>query len=125
MKAPFLRHLPVALAICVLSPFALKAQKGSGWSEFLGGPDSAHYSPLKQLNPRNVNKLEAAWSYETGDEISYTFCPLVVDNIAYVAAKQGALVALDASTGKELWVHNFGSGGRFRMDKLKHIPPRQ
>ena len=57
------------------------------------------------MNTRNVNKLEVAWSYETGDEMSYTFCPLVVDNIAYVAAKQGALVALDATTGKELWVY--------------------
>ena len=27
--------------------------------------------------------------------------------------KQGALVALDATTGKELWVHQFGAGGRF------------
>ena len=47
---------------------------------------------------------------------AYTFCPLVVDNIAYVAAKGGSLVALDATTGKELWMHNFRGGrggGRF------------
>lgn len=113
MKAKFLRHLPIALAICVLGPFALKAQKGASWNEFLGGPESAHYSPLKQVTPRNVDKLEVAWSYETADEISYFFCPLVVDNIAYVAAKNGALVALDARTGKEVWVHTFASGGRF------------
>jgi quinoprotein glucose dehydrogenase len=30
-----------------------------------------------------------------------------------VAAKHGALVALDATTGKEVWVHDFGTGGRF------------
>ncbi len=59
----------------------------------------------------NVNKLAVAWSYETGDEPSYTFSPLVVDNIAYLAAKQGSLVAVDATTGKELWVHTFESGG--------------
>src|SRR5437870_9938546 len=113
MKATYLRHLPIALALWVLGPFALEAQKGANWNEFLGGPESAHYSPLKQVTPRNVDKLEVAWSYETGDDISYFFCPLVVDNIADVAAKNGALVALDASTGKELWVHNFGTGGRF------------
>ncbi len=31
----------------------------------------------------------------------------MVDNIAYVAAKDGSLVALDATTGKELWVYKF------------------
>ena len=30
-----------------------------------------------------------------------------------MAAKHGALVALDATTGKELWAHTFPSGGRF------------
>jgi quinoprotein glucose dehydrogenase len=83
------------------------------WNEYLGGPDSSHYSPLKQVNTRNVDKLGVAWNYETGDELTYTFCPLVVDNIAYVAAKQGSLVAVDAATGKELWVHPFGGTGRF------------
>ena len=111
MKATSARYL--AIALFVHTPLALEAQKGVSWSEYLGGPDSSHYSPLKQVNTRNVNKLEIAWSYATGDEMSYTFSPLVVDNIAYVAAKQGALVALDATTGKELWVHNFGVGGRF------------
>src|SRR5438067_1295424 len=113
MKATVLRHLPIALAISILGPSAIKAQKGLSWDEFLGGPESAHYSALKQINTGNVAKLEVAWSYETGDDISYFFCPLVVDNIAYVAAKNGALVALDAATGKELWVHNYGTGGRF------------
>jgi quinoprotein glucose dehydrogenase len=80
------------------------------WKEYLGGPDSSHYSPLKQITPANVSKLEIAWSYAAGDG-NYSFSPLVVDNVAYVAAKQGALVALDASTGKELWVHAFGGGG--------------
>ena len=113
MKATSLRHFPIALALFVLPTLAPQAQKSTGWSEYLGGPDSAHYSPLKQVNARNVKQLEVAWSYETGDELSYTFCPLVVDNIAYVAAKQGALVALDATTGKELWVYTFPGGGRF------------
>ena len=36
-----------------------------------------------------MNKLEVAWSYDDRRRLSYTFCPLVVDNIAYVAAKAG------------------------------------
>jgi quinoprotein glucose dehydrogenase len=107
MKASSLRCPQIALA---LFAFPLIAQS---WNEYLGGPDSSHYSPLKQVNTRNVDKLAVAWNYETGDELSYTFCPLVVDNIAYVAARQGSLVAVDAATGKELWVHPFGGTGRF------------
>jgi quinoprotein glucose dehydrogenase len=107
-------------AVLLLSTFSaeiLSAQKGGiGWKEYLGGPDSSHYSPLKQINRSNVGKLDVAWSYNTGDSGTYFFSPLVVDNIAYVAAKQGALVAVDAATGKELWVHAFpaaaGRGGR-------------
>src|SRR5690242_3340097 len=113
MKATSARYLPIALALFAVPALIPQAQQSTGWSEYLGGPDSSHYSPLKQVNARNVKQLEVAWSYDTGDEISYTFCPLVVDNIAYVAAKQGSLVALDASTGKELWVYQFPSGGRF------------
>src|SRR5438128_1613054 len=102
------------VALFAVTPFAQQARKNTGWAEFLGGPDSSHYSPLKQVNTSNVNKLQVAWSYDTGDE-SYTFSPLVVDNIAYVAAKQGALVALDATTGEELWVHTFSASGGARF----------
>ena len=91
MKAAFIRCLPIALAMSIVPRFALHAQKTTNWAEYLGGPSSAHYSPLKQVNTRNVDKLEVAWSYPTGDQQSYYFSPLVVDNVAYVAAKQGTL----------------------------------
>src|SRR5215510_12409149 len=100
MKASSARYL--AIALFVHTPLALEAQKGTSWSEYLGGPDSSHFSPLKQVNKNNVDKLEVAWSFPTGDESAYTFSPLVVDNIAYVAAQNGALIALDAATGKEV-----------------------
>lgn len=86
-------------------------QGGTSWKDYLGGPESSHYSVLKQINAGNVNKLEVAWSYLTGDDVTYTFSPLVIDNIAYLAAKQGSLVAVDATTGKELWVHSFTTPG--------------
>ncbi len=99
-----------ALTLLLALSGSLAAQQArTSWKEYLGGPDSSHYSALKQIDKANVSKLDVAWSYETGDDLSYTFSPLVVDNIAYVAAKQGSLVAVDATTGKELWVHAFPS----------------
>jgi quinoprotein glucose dehydrogenase len=102
----------LAVALYTFSAATLSAQKiDASWKDYLGGPDSSHYSPLKQITPNNVRKLEVAWSYSTGDNGTYFFSPLVVDNVAYVAAKQGALVALDATSGKELWVHSFPPAG--------------
>lgn len=105
-------HAIVAtLAVCAVCGERVTPEgENRSWSEYLGGADSSHYSPLTQINVSNVNKIEAAWSYAAPDGIS-VFCPLVVDNIAYISAKGGALVALDASSGKELWVHPFSSGG--------------
>ena len=90
---------------------ACAQQNRTTWKDYLGGPDSSHYSGLKQINQGNVNHLDVAWKYPTGDDLSYTFSPLVVDNVAYVAARQGSLVAVDATTGKELWVHSFSTPG--------------
>jgi len=99
----------IAALICGRMSFA--QQTRTTWKDYLGGPDSSHYSALKQINTSNINKLDVAWSYLTEDDVTYTFSPLVVDNIAYFAAKQGSLVAVDATTGKELWVHAFADAG--------------
>ncbi len=103
-----------ATALLVASAATLFAQQTrTTWRDYLGGPDSSHYSALKQIDRSSVKQLEFAWTYDTGEDPSYTFCPIVVDNIAYFAAKQGSLVAVDAATGKEIWAHSFESlGGR-------------
>ncbi len=107
---------PGVIATILCTGTAVAQQPQGNWSDYLGGPASSHYSPLKQLTPSNVNKLDVAWSYVTDDDISYTFSPLVIDNIAYIAAKKGSLVAVDATTGKELWTHSLttpGAASRF------------
>src|ERR1700761_7703676 len=101
---------PLVLPALLLTAVAPLQAQDRSWKDYLGGPASAHYSNLKQINPGNVKDLDVAWTYPTGDDITYTFSPLVIDNIAYFAAKQGSLVAVDAATGKELWVHPFNAG---------------
>src|SRR5580700_11014973 len=84
------------------------AQNYATWSDYSGASDSSQYSALDQINRSNVAKLELAWTYQTGDNNKYFFNPLVVDNIAYVLAKNNSIVALDASTGKEIWTYASG-----------------
>jgi quinoprotein glucose dehydrogenase len=75
------------------------------WSNYEGAPDAAQYSALDQVNRSNVRRLQIAWQYRTGDGNKYLFNPIVVDGVMYVLARQNSIVALDAATGSELWVH--------------------
>jgi quinoprotein glucose dehydrogenase len=82
------------------------------WSSYLGTPDSAQYSALKHINKSNVQQLEVAWTYPTGEATIHRFGPLVVDRVMYVLSGSRALVALDAATGQELWTrHHEGRVG--------------
>ncbi len=73
------------------------------WPDYAGGPEGHRFMPLNQITKDNVKKLEVAWSYphaETG------FNPIVAHGIVYTKARNKSIVAVDAATGKELWVHD-------------------
>jgi quinoprotein glucose dehydrogenase len=93
------------LAMGMAAQFAAAEQNHKTWMDYGGGPDSSHFVALDQINKSNVNQLQAAWIYPTGDNNSYLFNPIVVDNVMYVLARNSSLVALDAATGKEIWIH--------------------
>jgi quinoprotein glucose dehydrogenase len=82
------------------------------WKSYGGGVDSSQYSSLKQINKSNVKQLQVAWTFQTGGNTSTS--PLVVDNVMYVPrpGQAAAIVALDASTGKELWSSPGGTTSR-------------
>src|SRR5687767_9035307 len=79
---------------------ATTAKPYTTWQSYAGGAHSSQYSALDQINKKNVAKLAVAWSYPlAGNSI---FNPVVVDNVMYFPSG-GALVAVDAATGKEIW----------------------
>src|SRR5262245_23621020 len=47
------------------------------WRSYLGTPDSAQYSALKQINKSNVKQLRVAWTYPAGDG-TIRFDPVVI-----------------------------------------------
>lgn len=81
----------------------------STWRAYGGAADGAQYSSLHQIDRSNVHMLKKVWSYQTGDGLPYAFNPVVVDNVLYVMARTNSIVALDASTGKEIWTHPTGA----------------
>jgi quinoprotein glucose dehydrogenase len=72
-----------------------------------GGPDNIRYSTLTQIGPGNVARLQQAWRWDSHDEFKDSEMqsnPIVVDGILYATTPKMRVAALDAATGKEIWV---------------------
>ena len=105
-----MRWAVLILSMALLTPLGNGQGRQQSWSEFGGSADNSHHVTLDQIDKSNVSQLEVAWTYPTQDNSSYVFNPLVVDNVMYVLARNTSLVAIDATSGKELWIHENLSG---------------
>ncbi len=91
------------------------------WREYGGSPDDAQYSALKQINPSNVARLQQVWFYPAGNNGGrYGSNPIVIQGVMYVIGKNNSVTALDAATGKEIWVHDFGKVTRLSTRGLTY-----
>ena len=72
------------------------------WTDYAGGPSGSRFAPSTEITKANVTQLGVAWSYPYGDS---GFNPIVAHGTIYTRGRTNALVALDAETGKEVWVH--------------------
>jgi alcohol dehydrogenase (cytochrome c) len=63
------------------------------------------YSPLKQVDARNVARLLPVWAFSFGGEKQrgQESQPVIHDGRMFVTASYSRLFALDAATGKKLW----------------------
>src|SRR5947209_900670 len=69
----------------------------------LPGADSSNFKDFDQINKSNVGQLQMAWFYPYG---APSFSPIEVDGVLYGLGRNAtSLVALDATTGKEIWIH--------------------
>ncbi len=96
------RLIPMLLSAAALT----WAADHSTWRDFGGSADSAQYSTLNQIDRGNVASLKQVWSYPTGDDNRYSFNPLVVDDTLYAMARHNSIVALNAATGEQRWIHH-------------------
>ena len=81
----------------------------SGWGTYAGTKDGIRYSSNDQINAENVSKLQVAWSYnsadkDTGNRTQIQCNPIVVNGILYGTTPRVKLFALNAATGKQLWI---------------------
>lgn len=92
----------IAIVFAAAGVLTISAQTPREWRDYAGGPDSSRFVATKQITKANVARLEVAWTYPQGQT---DFNPLVVRGTVYGLGAGGSFVALDAATGKELWVH--------------------
>jgi len=90
-------------------------QNYTTWQVYSGDSQGTRYSALDQINKDNVHQLKPVWIYSTGDmnnvPPSTIQCnPIVVGNKMFITSPGLKLIALQASTGKELWVFDSDDG---------------
>ncbi len=111
-----LRHVLTWSVLAVLSTaaglFLVRAALGkeSGkepanvdWATYEATQGATHYTPLTQINKSNVKDLKVAWTYDIGESVSIDN-PIILDGIMYLSGRDGSIAALDAATGKEIWI---------------------
>lgn len=96
-----------------LAPVLLLSARAAdtNWGTYLGDKAGSQYSPLRQITPDNVARLEVAWTYRAGgldgkNRTQIQCNPLVIDGLLYGTTPDLQVVALDAATGAEKWRFN-------------------
>ncbi|MBP7353626.1 MAG: membrane-bound PQQ-dependent dehydrogenase, glucose/quinate/shikimate family [Comamonas sp.] len=108
----FLPHASVAAKAdaTVLQPVA-PGQAPADWAHYGSTPGATRFAALDQITRSNVKDLQLAWTYQTGDVpvspggggAEDQLTPLQIGNQVFVCTPHNNVIALDATTGKELW----------------------
>ena len=85
------------------------------WSAYGRDSGGTRYSPLEQITPENVGKLQTAWTFHTGDvsdgskgvrATGFETTPLVMEGRLYLTTPFNRVIALDPVTGRQLWAYD-------------------
>jgi quinoprotein glucose dehydrogenase len=103
---------PLCVAVAVIGArrsaldldYSLSAQPraASRWL-YGGGNEQTRYSPLTEINRRNVKTLQIAWTYDTRESGGMQTQPIVVDGVLYGYTPTHKAFAVRADTGEHLW----------------------
>ncbi len=93
---------PARAAFRPVTDAMLRSPPAEDWLSFRRTLDAWGYSPLEQIDRRNVTGLHEVWSRPL-DGLFLETTPLVHDGVMFLPLPGDKIVAMDAATGKELW----------------------
>jgi glucose dehydrogenase len=106
-------RMVLLLVLGVANSLAQVTPTPNEWPIVGRDPGGTRFSPLKQINTQNVNRLARAWTYHTGEQgRAFETIPILVNNVLYFSTQNQNIVALDPETGKEIWKYQTKSNSR-------------
>jgi quinoprotein glucose dehydrogenase len=100
------------------------------WPTYGHDPGGMRFSPLTEIKTANVDRLKVAWVYHMkpagatpagrgggrgGSGFSpSTLTPVVIDGTMYLSTPYSRVVAVDSTTGKEMWAFQLPAGSPSR-----------
>jgi len=105
---------PVTVCPLVDSPPVRSLEsRADVWPYYGNDAGGTRYSIVDQITADNVDRLEIAWTYRTGEDYTNTehasraafeATPLLIDGMLILSTQTNRIIALDPETGDELWV---------------------
>ena len=77
------------------------------WLTYSGGLSSQRHSLLNAINASNARELELKWVFQSRSLDRHQVTPLVVDGTMYTIQSPNDVVALNAATGKQIWIYSY------------------
>jgi alcohol dehydrogenase (cytochrome c) len=77
----------------------LKKPEDGDWLMVRRTYDGWGYSPLDQITPSNVARLQPVWIFATGVTSGHEAAPIVNNGVMFVATPGNQVIAIDARTG--------------------------
>jgi quinoprotein glucose dehydrogenase len=111
----------VVSALLLAGAGGVHAQQGATkgeWRYYGGDSGNTKYSPLDQINAKNVKELEIVWRWKAENfgptpDYNWEVTPLMIGGVLYfTAGSRRAVVAVDAATGETLWMYRLDEGER-------------
>jgi len=81
----------------------LKRPAAGDWLMVRRSYDGWGYSPLDQITPKNVTRLQPVWVFATGATNGHEAPVLVNNGVMFVTTPGNQVMALEAKTGRFLW----------------------
>ena len=120
------------LAVGQTNPAAQDA--GNEWQTFGHDKGGLRFSPLTQITPANVNRLQPAWVFHMKPPaapgssaaapafVQSEVTPLVAGGVMYVGTPYGRVVALDPVDGTVIWSYTLPDGRRPSTRGVEYFP---